>query len=66
MLFYNSIAWVCSILYLECNMGLHYLAFMGRYLEPKEKRTLVRKMNSAGMNSKNIVINVGISMMVLL
>ena len=51
---------VCSILYLESNMGLHYRTVMGRYLELKEKLMLVRKMNSASMNSKSFVNFVGI------
>jgi hypothetical protein len=41
-------------------MGLHYLAFMGRYLKLKEKTDVGTKMNSACMNRKNIVNNVGI------
>ena len=41
-------------------MGLHYRTVMGRYLELKEKLMLVRKMNSASMNSKIFVNFVGI------
>ena len=39
-------------------MGLRYLTFMGRNLENRKNFTLVRIMNSVGMNSKDIVNNV--------
>ena len=39
-------------------MGLHYLTFAVRNLEITKKLTPVRIMNSAGLNSKNIVNNV--------
>jgi hypothetical protein len=41
-----SVAWLCSILYSTCDMGLHYLTFMGRNLENKKKLALARLMNS--------------------
>ena len=41
-------------------MSLHYLTFMRRNLENKEKLTPVRIMNSVNMKSKNIMINVSI------
>ena len=47
-------------------MGLHFLIFMWRNLENKKKLTLVQIMNSVGMNSKNIIYNVNISMIMLL
>lgn len=46
-------------------MGLHCLAFMGRNLEIKKKMTLIQTTKSVGMNSKNVVNDVGISMIVL-
>ena len=55
-----SIAWLCSILYLTSDMGLHYLIFMGRNLENRKKLTPTRIMNSANMHSTNIVNNVGV------
>jgi hypothetical protein len=36
-------------------MDLHYLTFIGRNLENNKKPTLVQIMNSANMNSKNVV-----------
>lgn len=41
-------------------MGIHYLTFMGGNLENRKNLMPVRIMNSANMNSKNIVNNVGI------
>ena len=41
-------------------MGLHYLTFTGRNLENKKKLTLVWIINSAGLDSENIVCSVGI------
>ena len=41
-------------------MGLHYPTFMKINLENKKKLTLIRIMNNAGLNSKNIVKSVGI------
>jgi hypothetical protein len=41
-------------------MSLHYLTFMGRNLENKKKLTSEWMKNSANMNSKIIVISVGI------
>ena len=57
---YYPIASLSSVFYLACDMGLHYLTFMGRKLENKKKLTPVRIMNSASINSKNIVNNVSI------
>ena len=43
-------------------MDIHYISYLtGRNLENRKKLTLVRIMNSANMNSKNIVNNVGTS-----
>ena len=53
-------AWLCSILYLAYDMHIHYLTFMGRNLENKKKWTPIWMLNSACMNSKYIVNNVGI------
>lgn len=39
-------------------MGLHYFTFTGTNLDNRKKLTLVRRMNSAGMNNMNIVDNV--------
>ena len=47
-------------MYLASNMGLQYLTLMRRILENKKKLTSIRLMNSADMNSKNIVNNVGV------
>jgi hypothetical protein len=41
-------------------MSLHYLTFMVRNLENKKKLTSEWMKNSANMNSKIIVISVGI------
>ena len=38
-----SVVWLCSIIYLACDMGLHYLTFMIRNLENKKKLTRVQK-----------------------
>ena len=48
-------AWLCSILYLTSDMGLHYLTFMRRNMESIKKLTPSRRMNS-----KNIVNSVAI------
>ena len=41
-------------------MGLHYITFMGRNLDNNKKLTPVQIIyTSAGLNSKNIVIDVG-------
>ena len=48
------------MLYLASEMGLHYVTFMGRHLENMKKLTSIRIMNSASMNSKNIMNSVGI------
>ena len=47
-------------------MGLHYLTFMGRNLENKKKLMPVRIMNSAALNSENIVISASIFNVVLI
>lgn len=39
-------------------MGLHFLAFMGANFNNRKKSMLVQRMNSAGLNSNNIVKNV--------
>ena len=41
-------------------MGLHYVIFKGRNLENMKKLMPVRKINNAGVNSKNIVNSLGI------
>ena len=56
----NSATWLCSILYLASNMGIHYLIFIGRNLEKRKKLMPIRIMKSVGLNSKNIVNSVGI------
>ena len=38
-------------LYLTCDMGLHYLTFMGRNLDKKKKLALVWIVNSANINT---------------
>ena len=43
------------ILYLDYDMGLHYLTFVGTNVENRKKLRLVRILNSVGMNSTNIV-----------
>ena len=48
------------VFHLAIDMGLRYLTLMRRNLENKKKLMPVRIMNSAGMNSKNIVNNVSI------
>ena len=53
-------------LYLASDMGLHYLTFMGRNLENSKKLMLVRTMNSASLNSQNIMNSVGIFNVVLI
>ena len=53
-----SVVWLCAILYLNFDMGLHYLTFMRRQLESRKKLTLVRTMNNASVNGKNIMNNV--------
>jgi len=55
-----STAWLCFILYLGSNMGLHNLIFMGRNLDYKKKLTPVWIMNSLGMDNMSIVNDVGI------
>ena len=57
---YYLAAWLCSILCLASDMGLHYLTFMGRNLENKKKLTPVCIMNCAGLNSKIIMNSAGI------
>lgn len=47
-------------------MDLHYLIFMGGNLGNEKKPTPVRIVNSVGVNSMNIVNNVGISSDMLL
>ena len=56
-----STAWLCAILYIAFGMDLHYLTIMGRNVENMKKLTLVRRMNSVDMNSKNIMNSVSIS-----
>ena len=56
----NSATWLCSILYLAPNMGIHYLIFIGRNLKKRRKLMPIRIMKSVGLNSKNIVNSVGI------
>ena len=51
-------AWLCFILYLALEMGLHYLTFMERNLE--NKKNLIQVMNNASMNNKNIMNSLGI------
>ena len=41
-------------------MGFHYLTFMGRNLENREKLRHVHTMNRADLCSKNIVNSVGV------
>ena len=53
-------------LYLASDIGLHYLTFMGRNLENSKKLMLVRTMNSASLNSQNIMNSVGIFNVVLI
>ena len=45
---------LCSILYVAYVMGFHYITFVRISL------TLVRQMNSVGLNSKDIVNSVGV------
>ena len=51
---------VVFTMYLACDMGLHYFTFMGTNLENRKALTPVQRMNSASMNSMNIMDNVGI------
>ena len=57
--YHYSVACLCSILYVEHHMGLHYITSMGRNLRNKKKLTPVRISNSANMSSKHSVNNVG-------
>ena len=41
-------------------MDVHYLTFMGRNLENKKKMMPIQRMNSVGINNKNIVNSVNI------
>ena len=50
-----STAWLCSIIYLAYDMGLHYLTFTGRNPRNRKKLTLTWLLNSVIMNSKNMV-----------
>jgi hypothetical protein len=50
-----SAAWLCSILYLACDMGLHYLTFMARNFKSRRNLKLLQILNRSDVNSKNIL-----------
>jgi hypothetical protein len=57
---YHSAAWLCSLLYLTFDIGLHYiLYFHERNLENRKNSMLVWIMNSVDMDGKNNVNSIG-------